>query len=157
MKTRLSLWLLWLAALIGSPLHAEPSSTLSLPLQEVEQLVVQRNRALIGARRATAAGEAGVDTAGARPNPVISLNPSKINGRRPMTGGNTDTTLRIDQPIERGNKRDLRLSVADALLQANRADESDNLRQQTLLARQAYFDLKSSEEKSRLGFPYFSC
>ncbi len=151
MKSRLSILLLCLIGLANGSLHAEQLPTLPLPLKEVEQMVVQRNRALISARRATAAGEAGMDMAGARPNPVVSLNTSNINGRRPTTGGNTDTTLRIDQPIERGNKRDLRLSVADALLKANRSDESDSLRQQTLFARQAYFDLKASEEKSRLA------
>ncbi len=151
MKFRLTLLFLCLLGLGIDGLHAEPPSPLPLPLKEVEQMVVQRNRTLLSARRATAAGEAGVDMAGARPNPVVSLNTTSINGRRPTTGGHTDTTLRIDQPIERGNKRDLRLSVADALLQANRADESDSLRQQTLLARLAYFDLKASEEKSRLA------
>ncbi|WP_295004868.1 TolC family protein [uncultured Dechloromonas sp.] len=151
MNTRLSFLLLCLVGLGNGVLHAEPPA-LALPLTEVERLVVHNNRSLLAARRATAAGEAGIDMAGARPNPVVSLNTSGINGRRPATGaGNIDTTLRIDQPIERGNKRDLRLSVADALLQANRSDESDSLRQQTLLARQAYFDLKAAEEKSRLS------
>lgn len=114
-------------------------------------MVEQRNRALISARRATAAGEAGVDMAGARPNPVVSLNTSGLNSRNTGSGGNLDTTLRIDQPIERGNKRGLRLAVADSLLQANRSDESDSLRQQRLLARLAYFELKAAEEKLRLA------
>lgn len=114
-------------------------------------MVEQRNRALISARRATAAGEAVVDMAGARPNPVVSLNTSGFNSRSSGSGGNLDTTLRIDQPIERGNKRGLRLAVADSLLQANRSDESDSLRQQRLLARLAYFDLKAAEDKLRLA------
>lgn len=114
-------------------------------------MVVQHNRVLIGARRATASGEAMVDMAGARPNPFISLNTSSINSQKTGSGGNLDTILRIDQPIERGNKRGLRLSVADSLLLANRSDESDSLRQQRQLARQAYFDLKAAEDKSRLA------
>lgn len=152
MNARLSILLLCLVGWGNGILHAEPPPARSLPLKEVERLVIENNRSLLGARRATAAGEAGIEMAGARPNPVVSLNTSGINGRRPSTGsGSIDTTLRIDQPIERGNKRDLRLSVAEALLQANRSDESDSLRQQTLLARQAYFDLKAAEEKSRLS------
>lgn len=152
MNARLSIFLLCLAGFGNGILHAEPPPALSLPLSEVERLVIQNNRNLLAARRATAAGEAGIEMAGARPNPVVSLNTSGVNGRRPTTGaGHIDTTLRIDQPIERGNKRDLRLSVAEDLLQANRSDESDSLRQQTLLARQAYFDLKAAEEKSRLS------
>lgn len=131
--------------------HADALPPLSLHLQEVEQFVVEHNRVLIGARRGTAAGEAMLDVAGARPNPVVSLNTSGINGQKAANGGTLDTILRIDQAFERGNKRDLRLSVADALLQANRSDESDSLRQQGLLARQAYFDLKAAEDKSRLA------
>ncbi|MCH2221198.1 MAG: TolC family protein, partial [Dechloromonas sp.] len=136
MNARLSILLLCLVGWGNGILHAEPPPARSLPLKEVERLVIENNRSLLGARRATAVGEAGIEMAGARPNPVVSLNTSGINGRRPNAGsGSIDTTLRIDQPIERGNKRDLRLSVAEALLQANRSDESDSLRQQTLLAR----------------------
>ena len=120
-------------------------------LGEIDQLVVERNRALIAARRASEAGEASVLMAGARPNPVLSLNGSGINSRHPGAGSNLDPILRIDQTIERGGKRDLRLSVADALLQANHADESDSLRQQRLFARQAYFDLKAAEDRARIA------
>jgi cobalt-zinc-cadmium efflux system outer membrane protein len=123
----------------------------ALHLSEVDQLVGERNRVLIAARRASEAGEAGVVMAGARPNPVVSLNSSGLNSRRPANAGNLDTILRIDQTVERGGKRDLRLAVADALLQANHADESDSLRQQRLLARQTYFDLKAAEERARLA------
>ena len=138
--------------MLGSAsVHADAVPQLALSLHEVEQIVVQRNRALISARRATAAGEAAVDMAGARPNPVVSLNTSGISNRNIGVARNLDTILRIDQPIERGSKRDLRLSVADSLLQANRSDESDSLRQQQQLARQAYFDLKASEDKSQLA------
>jgi len=122
-----------------------------LHLSEIDRFVSERNRSLVSARRATAAGEAGVEMAGARPNPVVSLNTSGISTRQANTRNNLDTILRIDQPIERGDKRNLRLSVANSLLQANRFDESDTLRQQQLLARQAYFDLKAAEDKARLS------
>jgi cobalt-zinc-cadmium efflux system outer membrane protein len=130
-------------------ISAEPLPLRSLRLPDVEQMVIQRNRALISARRATEVGEALVDMASARPNPVVSVNTSGINNRK--NDGKLDTILRIDQPIERGNKRGLRLAVADSLLQANRSDESDGLRLQNLLARQAYYDLKAAEEKARLS------
>lgn len=122
-----------------------------LRLADVERLVVERNRALVSARRATQAAEAGIDAAAARPNPVVSLNTSGIGVKRPAGSGNLDTVLRIDQPIERGGKRQLRLAVADSLLAASQADENDALRQQRFLARGAYFDLKAAEDKARLA------
>lgn len=121
-----------------------------LRLADVERLVAERNRALIGARRATQAAEAGVDIAGARPNPTLSLNTSGIGTKRPSDSSTLDTVLRIDQPIERGSKRELRLAVAGSLLDASHSDENDTARQQRLLARQAYFDLKAAEDKARL-------
>ena len=132
-----------------SAAEAVPVSALSLP--EVDRLVAERNRALVAARRASEAGEAGVDAALARPNPTVSFNASGFN--RPPSAGNRriDNTLSVDQPFERGGKRDLRYAVASSLLQANRSDEADGLRQQRLLARQAYFDLKAAEETVRIA------
>jgi outer membrane protein, heavy metal efflux system len=137
--------------LAGHANAAEPATMHPLSLSEVDQLVSERNRVVVGTRRATAAGEATIDMARARPNPVLSLNTSSLSYKRPANTGSLDTILRIDQPIERGGKRDLRLAVADSLLQANRSDESDSLRQQRLLTRQAYFDLKAAEDKARLA------
>jgi cobalt-zinc-cadmium efflux system outer membrane protein len=122
-----------------------------LRLADVEQLLGERNRAVIASRRATTAAEAGVTMAAGRPNPTVSLNTSGINARHPADNGYLDTILRIDQPIERGGKRDLRLGVARALLDASRSDASDSLRQQRMLARDAYFDLKAAEDKARLS------
>lgn len=151
MKSRRPYLLALILGLGSHALLADTTPVQALHLADVDRMVAERNRVVIGARRASSAGEATVDMAGARPNPVVSLNTSGINSRHPGSGGNLDTTLRIDQPIERGKKRDLRLAVADALLQANRSDESDSLRQQRLLARQAYFDLKAAEDKARLA------
>lgn len=122
-----------------------------LRLADVERLLAAHNRAVIASRRAATAAEAGVTMAAGRPNPTVSLNTSGINARHPGDNGYLDTILRIDQPIERGGKRDLRLGVARALLDASRSDVSDSLRQQRMLARDAYFDLKAAEDKARLS------
>lgn len=122
-----------------------------LRLADVEQLLAERNRAVIASRRAATAAEAGVTMAAGRPNPTVSLNTSGINARHPGDNGYLDTILRIDQPIERGGKRDLRLGVARAQLDASRSDVSDSLRLQRMLARDAYFDLKAAEDKARLS------
>ncbi|MCG2578131.1 TolC family protein [Dechloromonas sp. XY25] len=143
--------LLPLVPMLDAVAASEAQAAQAIHLQDFDRLLAERNRSLIAARRATAAGEAGIDIAAGRPNPVVSLSTSGFNSRRMSTGSNLDTILRIDQPIERGGKRDLRLAVADSLLQANRSDESDMLRQQRLLAIQAYFDLKAAEDKSRFA------
>src|SRR5512143_2694236 len=141
-----------LAFCLSGPLAAaEPPNLGALRLADVRQLLAARNRAVIASHRAAAAAEAGSTVAAGRPNPTVSLNTSGINARHPNDNGSLDTILRIDQPIERGGKRDLRLGVAGALLQASRSDASDSLRQQTLLSRQAYFDLKAAEDKARLN------
>jgi len=148
----LAFLILLLADGFGSLAHAlEAEPPWALRLVDVDQLLGERNRALLSARRATTAAEAGVDMAGARPNPTLSLNTSGIATQRPAGSSNVDTILRIDQPIERGGKRALRLAQADSLLEASRSDELESLRQQRLLARQAYFDLKAAEDKARLG------
>ncbi|ODV12788.1 MAG: hypothetical protein ABT22_05700 [Thiobacillus sp. SCN 64-317] len=139
------------ACLAGPATAAEPATPVPLHLADVEQLLVAHNRALIASRRASASAEAGIAMAAGRPNPTLSLNTSGINARDPGNHAYLDTILRIDQPIERGGKRALRLGVADALLEASRSDESDSLRQQRMLARQAYFDLKAAEDRARLG------
>ncbi|MDE2439680.1 MAG: TolC family protein [Betaproteobacteria bacterium] len=130
---------------------AEAPPAQAIHLKDIDQLLGERNRPLLAARRATSAGEAGIEVAAGRPNPVVSLNSLGFNSRRLNNNNNLDTILRIDQPIERGGKRDLRLAVANSLLQANRSDESETLRQQRLMAIQAYFDLKAAEEKSRFA------
>lgn len=139
-------------------LAAGPSwADIALPLNEltaadVARLVSERNRSLVAARRATSTAQAAMDIAAARPNPTVSLNTSGINGRRLTSNSDSlDTVLRIDQPFERGGKRDLRLALADRQLAATRADEFDTLRQQQSLARIAYFDLKAAEERERLS------
>ncbi|HZX33587.1 MAG TPA: TolC family protein [Rhodocyclaceae bacterium] len=149
MASKVLILLLALIAL-AQPASAELPDGGRLRLADVERLVAERNRSLVVARRATQAAEAGMDIAGARPNPTLSLNTSGISPKHPAGSGNLDTVLRIDQPFERGGKRDLRLAVAGALLEASHSDEHDAVRQQRMLARQAYFDLKAAEDKARL-------
>jgi len=152
MRTAFFLPCILLAACLAGPATAaEPATPVPLHLADVEQLLVAHNRALIASRRASASAEAGIAMAAGRPNPTLSLNTSGIHAQHPDSHTYLDTILRIDQPIERGGKRALRLGVADALLEASRSDESDSLRQQRMLARQAYFDLKAAEDRARLG------
>ena len=113
------------------------------------------NRDIQQARRAVEAAESGMEVAGGRPNPTLSLNSTSINLGSGVGGGTlrdkqVDSVLRLDQPIERGNKRELRLAQAGASLEAARADLADVRRQQGLAVRLAYWDLHLAADRVRL-------
>jgi len=128
------------------------SSAFALTLAEAEALLLANNRELAVARRAVESAEAQSTMAGARPNATLSVNTSSINSNPAIGPGGLDqkrmdTVLRIDQPLERGNKRELRLDAASGLQRAARNDSLDVLRQQLAALRGAYYDLKLAEER----------
>lgn len=124
----------------------------SLTLKQAEELLQTRNRELQAARRAVEAAGAGTLTAGARPNPTLSFGVSTINlkegvGSGPLSDKIVDSNVRIDQVIERGDKRELRLANARSLESASNADLSEAQRQQRLALRSAYYDLLFAQDK----------
>src|SRR5499427_9464317 len=128
----------------------------SLTLKQAEDLLQTRNRELQAARRAVEAAGAGTLTAGARPNPTLSLGVSQINLKEGVGSGSysdkiIDSNVRIDQVIERGDKRDLRLANARSLESASNADLSEAQRQQGLALRSAYYDLLFAQDKVDIG------
>lgn len=85
-----------------------------------------------------------------RPNPVVSYNASSIGshlGPGYVTDKRIDSVFRIDQVIERGNKRELRVEAAKGMERAAINDAGEVLRQQLLLARNAYTDLQQAQGK----------
>jgi cobalt-zinc-cadmium efflux system outer membrane protein len=58
-----------------------------------------------------------------------------------------DSSIRIDQIIERGDRRELRVANARSLEAASAEDLSDTFRQQRLALRAAYYDLLLSQDK----------
>ena len=127
-----------------------------LTLAETETIWQEHNRELQLARTAIAGAEADLLTAGQLPNPQVSLNITQISpwsgyGAGPWKDKKMDNVLRLDQLIERGGKRDLRVKGADARLDASRFDLDDTGRQQLLSLRQSYFDLRLAQEKHRLA------
>ena len=123
-----------------------------LGLAEAEKLLAERGRELLAARRAVEAAGAQRITAAARPNPTLSLNSTSISNKYNSGPGTpnvwrADTVLRIDQPFERGGKRELRMEAAESLENAARGDSLDVLRTQLAQLRGAYFDLKQAEAK----------
>jgi cobalt-zinc-cadmium efflux system outer membrane protein len=136
-------------------LFAAAANARDLSLPEAERLLAERSRDLIAARRALESATALRGVAAVRPNPTLSLDSSSIStnpgiGGGPLNKKRIDTVLRIDQPFERGNKRELRMDAAEGLERAARGDSLDVLRTQLAQLRGAYYDLKQAEEKVAL-------
>jgi len=101
---------------------------------------------------AVQAAQAAIQAADTAPNPVLTLqtiniNPSQGIGAGPLRGKTVDSSVRIDQQIERGGKRALRVDNAQYLELASRADLADVRRQLGLAVAQAYYDLLAAQEK----------
>jgi len=130
----------------------QPVDLTALTLAQAEALLQMHNRELQVARRAVEAAGAGTLTAGARPNPTLSLGVEAINptagvGSGPLRDKTVDSSVRIDQVIERGDRRELRLAGAKSLESASAEDLSEAQRQQRLALRYAYYDLLLAQDK----------
>lgn len=126
-----------------------------LTLAQAEQLVAQSNREVIAARRALEAAGAGIRQADVRPNPVVSYGATSISNNFTLGPGSLiqkriDNVFRIDQVFERGEKRQLRIGVAQGLESAARGDAQDVLRQQLLAAQVAYVELQHAQARLRI-------
>jgi len=135
-----------------SPAMAAPP----LGLREAEALWRQHSRELQQANANVAGAAADLKTAGQRPNPEVSLNALSISpwsgyGAGGYKDKKMDSQLRIDQLIERGGKRDLRLRGATARLEAASLDLDDTARQQLGILRHTYYNLRLAQEKLALA------
>ena len=145
-----------LTALLLVPVAVLAQTPQRLSLAEAEALWQEHNRELQLARTAVSGAEADVLTAGQLPNPQVSLNITQISpwsgyGAGPWKDKKMDNVLRLDQLVERGGKRDLRVKGADARLDASRRDLDDTGRQMLLSLQQTYYDLRLAQEKRRLA------
>lgn len=135
---------IWQYALFASFATAQCAAARDLTLGEAETLLARNNRDVQVARRALESADAQRLIAGARPNATFSINSTGIG-----SNAKPDTVFRIDQPFERGNKRELRLDAAGGMQRAARNDFLDVLRQQLALMQGAYFDLKLAQDKAQ--------
>ena len=123
-----------------------------LSLQQALNLARERNYDVKLSRSAVRTASANLEIAGAAPNPILSTQASSINPSRGIGGGSVgsksiDTTIRIDQLIERGGKRELRRENAQHLESAARADNQDFLRQIDRQVTEAYVDLMAAQDR----------
>ncbi len=137
-----------------APARAQAPDLARLSLRVADALLVQKNRELQAARRAVESAQAATVAAGARPNPNLSFGVNYINPQVGIGPGGprdkiVDSSARVDQLFERGNKRELRVSTAKQLEAASGEDLTDMLRQQRLALRGTYYDLLLAQD--RLG------
>lgn len=128
----------------------------SLTLIQAEQLMLQKNREIVAARRLAEASEADALSASAAPNPELSIGTSRISPRLGIGPGRLsdkrmDTVIGVSQLFERGNKRELRTEAAQSIAAAARIDEHDMVRQQRLALNAAYFDLLLAQERLKIA------
>jgi len=136
---------------------APPPTALSLPA--ADERVARCNRDVVAARLAVAAAEADLRVALQHPNPSLTLEASNLNphlgvGSGPLRDKTFDSSIHLDQLIERGGKAELREAQAIANVQAARADVAEQVRLQRLAMRNAFFDLAAAQERMRLQLEF---
>lgn len=127
-----------------------------LTLAAAETLWQAHNRELRLAKMAVSGAEADLVSAGQAPNPQVSLNLASISPHEGFGNGGVrdkrmDSIVRLEQLIERGGKRELRVQGAEATLAAVRNDLQDTQRQQRQLLANAYYDLLLAQSRQQLA------
>ena len=126
-----------------------------MALSSAEERLFSCNRDVQAAALALDAAAADHRVALQRPNPTLTLGASNVNphaglGSGPLRDKTFDSSLRLEQLVERGGKADLRAAQAAALVDAARADVAEQVRLQRLAMRTAFFDLAAAQERARL-------
>ncbi|TXH04810.1 MAG: TolC family protein [Nevskiaceae bacterium] len=127
-----------------------------LTLENATWQMLESNPQLDQARGALAGARADRLTAGERPNPTLSFNSSSYNLRNGLGSGDAwhkrlDSILRVDQTIERGNKRGLRLDATAAGIDGAESDYRELVRQLRLAVAGAYYDLLRAQQRLDLS------
>lgn len=121
-----------------------------LSLQRSIEILHESNRAIRLARRQLNASAADVRRADVSPNPSVSTAASNASPNRYRLP-DTDWIIRLEQLVERGRKRDLRVAAARALARAASLDILETTRQQRLLLGAAYVDLVVAQQALTLA------
>jgi outer membrane protein, heavy metal efflux system len=132
---------------LGGAARAEPIS-----LRQALQAAFEHNAELRLAAAGVAGAEAGVALAGATPNPTLTLQTFNINpgagvGPGGLRSKTVDSAVRLDQLIERGGKRALRLDGAHHQKAASEWDLREARRQLRLAVSQAYYELLAARTR----------
>ena len=138
-------------------------ATIRLSLPAATDLLIANNLAVVAARYNVDILRAQRIAAGLRPHPNLTFSATQFTIPRVFEypreffhtnqengAANSTYTLEVDQLIERGDKRQLRVSQADLNSQAAEAQVKDTLRQQIFQLRQAFFTAVLARENLRV-------
>ncbi|ADI28838.1 outer membrane efflux protein [Methylotenera versatilis 301] len=117
--------------------------------------LLQCNLEIIDSRRFIIANEANLTQAGETQNPNLSIGVGNINPKLGIGAGSyfdktIDTSVRYEQLIERGNKRNLRVKSAQGIVSASKQDVLETERQQSIVLLSAMVDVAASNERINL-------
>lgn len=123
-----------------------------LTIEQAIQIAVERNHDLRLSNIAVSNAKAASVIASATPNPTLTVQTFNINpgagiGAGSLRSKTVDSTVRIDQLIERGDKRKFRMENSSYLEEAARNDSHDALRQLRVGVSQSYYEVLAAEEK----------
>jgi len=122
----------------------------ALTLREALEAALSANRDVQSARAALDAARGVLISAGKRPNPTLT-----VGGGPGLIGQyalrDADILINYSQPIERGNKRELRTEAASAAQDAARLEIDNTLRLLRLSLTAAYFGLKQEDERVQVA------
>jgi cobalt-zinc-cadmium efflux system outer membrane protein len=123
-----------------------------LSLSQAIDSAFVRNPDLRLSALALTGADATVEIASAKPNPTLTVQTAGINpglgiGAGPIRSKTVDSTLRLDQLIERGGKRDFRIANAVELKRAAANDLRDVRRRLRQAVSAAYYDLLAAHNK----------
>src|SRR5215471_16337694 len=134
-----------------------------MTLESATDLLIANNLAVVAARFNVDILRAQRIAAGLRPHPNLTFSATQFTIPRVLIhpnefiktnqengAANSSYTLEVDQLIERGNKRELRISQADLNTHAAEAQVKDALRQQIFQLRQAFFTAVLARENLRV-------
>ena len=135
-----------LAVSAGAMASDSACEAAQLSMGDATGYMLEHNPQIDEARSALDGARADQVTASERPNPVLTFNSTAYNTRTGLGSGGIwqkklDSVLRLDQTIERGGKRNLRLQAAAAGLDAAESDYQDLIRQLRLATANSYYDL----------------
>lgn len=137
-----------LISVLGCILPAWSGELLEMPLSEAQTRLLNANPNILRARATWEAAQAGLQTAGARPNPTLGVSVSSIKpGQRGSYWDRPlDQILSLNQTLERGDKRALRLQAAEHGLQASQAELDNTIRLMRGELAGAWVQLKAAQE-----------
>ncbi|MES2205406.1 MAG: TolC family protein [Pseudomonadota bacterium] len=126
-----------------------------LSFAEALKQAYQHNHDLQLTVLAVRSAEATTASANTSPNPLLTVQTANINpaqgvGSGSWRGKTVDSTLRLDQLIERGGKRRYRLQNALELENAARDDQLDAMRQLRISVSESYYELLAAQEKLQI-------